>query len=167
MQLIRAAYDALPEGGAYIVIESIIDDARRQNAFGLLMSLNMLIEFGDAFDYTARRLQGLVHRGRIPRVRGDPADRARERRRRLQVGRTRPALVLGFAGGGVAAYPPSSRAMPDSIWASIAWVKTATTASSASGRTREASSTISPSRSGGEPAAANSSQICSRQTPSK
>jgi hypothetical protein len=52
MHLIRAAYDALPEGGAYIVIENIIDDARRQNAFGLLMSLNMLIEFGDSFDFT-------------------------------------------------------------------------------------------------------------------
>jgi precorrin-6B methylase 2 len=51
-QLIKAAYDALPPGGAYIVIENLIDDARRENAFGLLMSLNMLIEFGDAFDYT-------------------------------------------------------------------------------------------------------------------
>jgi predicted O-methyltransferase YrrM len=51
-QLIKAAYDALPEGGAYIVIENIIDDARRENAFGLLMSLNMLIEFGDSFDFT-------------------------------------------------------------------------------------------------------------------
>jgi hypothetical protein len=30
----------------------VIDDARRENAFSLLMSLNMLIEFGDAFDYT-------------------------------------------------------------------------------------------------------------------
>ena len=51
-QLVEAAYDALPQGGAYIVIENIIDDARRENAFGLLMSLNMLIEFGDAFDFT-------------------------------------------------------------------------------------------------------------------
>ena len=51
-QLIKAAYDALPEGGAYIVVENIIDDARRENAFGLLMSLNMLVEFGDAFDFT-------------------------------------------------------------------------------------------------------------------
>lgn len=50
--LIKKAYDALPEGGALIVIENLIDDARRENAFGLLMSLNMLIEFGDAFDYT-------------------------------------------------------------------------------------------------------------------
>ena len=50
--LIKKAYDALPEGGAFIAIENVIDDARRENAFGLLMSLNMLIEFGDAFDYT-------------------------------------------------------------------------------------------------------------------
>jgi len=50
--LIRKAFDALPEGGAFIVIENLIDDARRQNAFGLLMSLNMLIETGDGFDYT-------------------------------------------------------------------------------------------------------------------
>src|SRR5437773_1389849 len=52
MRLIRSAYDALPPGGALVAIEALIDDARRQNVFGLLMSLNMLIEFGDAFDYT-------------------------------------------------------------------------------------------------------------------
>ena len=50
--LIRLAYDSLPPGGAFIVVEALIDDARRENAFGLLMSLNMLIEFGDAFDYS-------------------------------------------------------------------------------------------------------------------
>jgi hypothetical protein len=58
MQLLRAAYDALPDGGALIVIENIIDDARRENAFGLLMSLNMLIEFGDAFDFSGADLRG-------------------------------------------------------------------------------------------------------------
>ncbi len=52
MHLIRAAYDALPEGGALVAIEALIDDSRRENVFGLLMSLNMLIEFGDAFDYS-------------------------------------------------------------------------------------------------------------------
>ncbi len=51
-QLIAKAYDALPEGGAFVAIEALIDDARRENAFGLLMSLNMLVEFGDAFDFT-------------------------------------------------------------------------------------------------------------------
>lgn len=50
--LIKKAYDALPHGGAFIAIENIIDDARREHAFGLMMSLNMLIELGDGFDYT-------------------------------------------------------------------------------------------------------------------
>jgi hypothetical protein len=50
--LVRLAYEALPPGGAFIAIENIIDDARRDNAFGMMMSLNMLIEFGDAFDFT-------------------------------------------------------------------------------------------------------------------
>ena len=53
MHLIQAAYEALPEGGALVVVENIIDDPRRENVFGLMMSLNMLIEFGDAFDFTA------------------------------------------------------------------------------------------------------------------
>jgi predicted O-methyltransferase YrrM len=52
MHLIRAAYNALPPGGALVAVEALIDDARRENVQGLMMSLNMLIEFGDAFDYT-------------------------------------------------------------------------------------------------------------------
>jgi SAM-dependent methyltransferase len=58
MDLIRSAYEALPEGGSFIAIENLIDDARRENAFGLLMSLNMLIEFGDAFDFTGSDFEG-------------------------------------------------------------------------------------------------------------
>jgi len=50
--LIRKAYDALPEGGAFIVLEAIIDDDRSVNAFGLMMSLNMLIETPGGFDFT-------------------------------------------------------------------------------------------------------------------
>lgn len=52
LHLIRSAYEALPPGGALVAIETLIDDARRDNVQGLLMSLNMLIEFGEAFDYT-------------------------------------------------------------------------------------------------------------------
>lgn len=52
--LIGEAYRALPQGGTLIVIEHLIDDARRQNAFGLLLSLNMAVEFGDSFDYTGQ-----------------------------------------------------------------------------------------------------------------
>src|SRR3954447_11708135 len=55
--LLKKAYDALPEGGALIVYEAIIDDDRRSNAFGLLMSLNMLIETPGGFDYTAADCQ--------------------------------------------------------------------------------------------------------------
>jgi precorrin-6B methylase 2 len=51
-KLISKAYDALPKGGALIVIENIIDDERRENAFGLMMSLNMLIETTEGYDFT-------------------------------------------------------------------------------------------------------------------
>src|SRR4051812_39851803 len=34
LHLIRAAYNALPPGGALVVIEALIDDARRQNVMG-------------------------------------------------------------------------------------------------------------------------------------
>jgi hypothetical protein len=50
--LIHKAYGALPVGGALIVVDTVIDDDRRYNAFGLLMSLNMLIETPGGFDYT-------------------------------------------------------------------------------------------------------------------
>jgi hypothetical protein len=56
--LIAKAYEAVSPGGAFVVIENLIDDERRANAFGLLMSLNMLIEFGDAFDYSGADLRG-------------------------------------------------------------------------------------------------------------
>jgi hypothetical protein len=55
--LISKAYDALPDGGAFVVIENIIDDERRENAFGLMMSLNMLIEVGDGFDFTGAQFE--------------------------------------------------------------------------------------------------------------
>jgi O-methyltransferase domain/Dimerisation domain len=55
--LLRKAYAALPEGGALIVYESIIDDDRRANTFGLLMSVNMLIETHDGFDFTGADCQ--------------------------------------------------------------------------------------------------------------
>ena len=52
LRLLRLAYESLPDGGALIVYDSVIDDERRQNAFGLLMSLNMLIETPGGFDYS-------------------------------------------------------------------------------------------------------------------
>ncbi|WP_426419714.1 methyltransferase [Bradyrhizobium genosp. A] len=50
--LLGRVYDALPKGGAVVVYDAIIDDDRRENAFGLMMSLNMLIETPGGFDYT-------------------------------------------------------------------------------------------------------------------
>ncbi|UCS94570.1 methyltransferase [Echinicola marina] len=50
--LIRKAYEALPEGGALVIIENIIDNERRDNTFGLLMSLNMLIETEAGYDFS-------------------------------------------------------------------------------------------------------------------
>lgn len=52
MMLLRKAHQALPDGGALIVYDSMIDDDRRTNSFGMLMSLNMLIETEAGFDYT-------------------------------------------------------------------------------------------------------------------
>jgi hypothetical protein len=51
-QTLKKAYDTLSPGGALIVFDAIIDDERRNNLFGLLMSLNMLIETAKGFDYT-------------------------------------------------------------------------------------------------------------------
>jgi len=53
LMLITKAFNALPKGGALIVIENIIDDDRRENAFGLMMSLNMAIETDEGYDFTA------------------------------------------------------------------------------------------------------------------
>ena len=56
--LIRKAYEALPSGGAFVVYETLIDDDRSKNAFGLMMSLNMLIETPGGFDYTGADCTG-------------------------------------------------------------------------------------------------------------
>ena len=52
LMLMKKAFVALPEGGAFVAIEGIIDDERKKNVFGMMMSLNMLIETGKGFDYT-------------------------------------------------------------------------------------------------------------------
>ncbi len=56
--LLQKAYAALPRGGALIVYDAMIDDARSRNVDGLLMSLNMLIETPGGFDYTAADCRG-------------------------------------------------------------------------------------------------------------
>ena len=56
--LIKKAFDAVPAGGALVVYEALIDDDRSKNAFGLMMSLNMLIETEGGFDYTGADCAG-------------------------------------------------------------------------------------------------------------
>ena len=56
--LVGKAYQALNPGGALVVYDAIIDDDRSKNAFGLLMSLNMLIETPEGFDYTGAECIG-------------------------------------------------------------------------------------------------------------
>jgi hypothetical protein len=52
IHLIQKAFNAVPDGGVFITIENIIDNERKENLFGMMMSLNMLLETGDGFDYT-------------------------------------------------------------------------------------------------------------------
>lgn len=59
--LIQKAYNALPSGGALVVIENIIDDNRSENAFGLMMSLNMLVETHEGYDFSAADFKEWAH----------------------------------------------------------------------------------------------------------
>ena len=72
--LVRKVFEALPEGGAFIAIESLIDDARRRNTFGLFMSLMMLIEFGDAFDFSAAEFRDWCREAGFSRLKTIPLD---------------------------------------------------------------------------------------------
>jgi cyclopropane fatty-acyl-phospholipid synthase-like methyltransferase len=70
--LLAKAYAALPKGGALIVYEAIIDDERRENAIGLLMSLNMLIETTGGFDFTGADCQTWMREAGFSRTRVEP-----------------------------------------------------------------------------------------------
>jgi hypothetical protein len=70
--LIGKAYEALPNGGALIIHEAIIDDERRRNAFGLLMSLNMMIETKGGFDFTGADCRGWMHEAGFKETRVEP-----------------------------------------------------------------------------------------------
>lgn len=69
--LITKAFNAIPEGGALVVYEAIIDDERSQNAFGLLMSLNMLIETPGGFDYTGSDCAGWMKEAGFSEIRAE------------------------------------------------------------------------------------------------
>ena len=67
ISMLEKVYARLPQGGAFVVIENIIDNERRQNTFGLLMSLNMLIENGDAFDMSFNDFQNFAKKAGFSR----------------------------------------------------------------------------------------------------
>jgi SAM-dependent methyltransferase len=71
-QLVRRAYDALPEGGALVVYDAMIDDDRRTHAPGLLISLTMLIETPGGFDYTHADGIGWLREAGFRDVRAEP-----------------------------------------------------------------------------------------------
>jgi hypothetical protein len=71
-ELLARSYEALNEGGCLIVYDSVIDDERRQNAFGLLMSLNMLIETPGGFDYTGKQCEEWMTEAGFREVRIEP-----------------------------------------------------------------------------------------------
>jgi hypothetical protein len=71
-ELLAKSYQALHAGGCLIVYDTVIDDDRRRNAFGLLMSLNMLIETPGGFDYTGRQCQGWMIEAGFREVRVEP-----------------------------------------------------------------------------------------------
>lgn len=72
MMLLRKAHAALPPKGALIVHEALIDDARKRNAFGLLMSLNMLIETHGGFDFTGADCRKWMKEAGFSRSRVEP-----------------------------------------------------------------------------------------------
>lgn len=72
--LVRKAFETLPDQGVFIAIEAFIDDARRTNTFGLFMSLTMLIEFGDAFDFSIAEFRGWCREAGFARFETIPLD---------------------------------------------------------------------------------------------
>jgi len=70
--LLGKAFDALPKGGAVVVYDAIIDDDRRENTFGLMMSLNMLIETAGGFDYTGEDCQAWMREVGFSKTRVEP-----------------------------------------------------------------------------------------------
>lgn len=71
-ELVRKAYEALPPGGALVIHDAMIDDERRENVGGLLMSLNMLVETRHGFDYTGADCKQWLREAGFRAVRQEP-----------------------------------------------------------------------------------------------
>jgi hypothetical protein len=68
-QLLAKARSALSKDGVLIVYDQMIDDERRSNAAGLLMSLNMLVRTRGGYDYTGAECIGWMREAGFTQVR--------------------------------------------------------------------------------------------------
>jgi hypothetical protein len=59
----------LPKGGVLIIYDQLIDDERRKNTAGLLMSLSMLVGTRGGFDYTGTDCIGWMRAAGFAEVR--------------------------------------------------------------------------------------------------
>jgi hypothetical protein len=66
------AFDGLSKGSAVVVYDAIIDGDRRENAFGFMMSLNMLIETAGGLDYTGQDCQPWMREVGFSKTRVEP-----------------------------------------------------------------------------------------------
>ena len=70
--LLEKAYRALPDGGAVIVYDPLIDDARSADSHGLLSSLNMLIETKGGSEYTGAECVAWLQQAGFREMRIEP-----------------------------------------------------------------------------------------------
>ena len=70
--LIAKAYRALPPGGALIVYDPLIDDARSSDAHCLLSSLNMLIETSGGSEYTGADCKEWMRQAGFVEINAEP-----------------------------------------------------------------------------------------------
>ena len=70
--LLTKAHQALAPGGALIVYERLIDDARRSNTPGLISSLNMLVMTASGFDFSGADCARWMQAAGFQRIRTEP-----------------------------------------------------------------------------------------------
>jgi O-methyltransferase domain len=71
-RIFEKARHAVPEGGAVIVCEALIDDGRRTNAHALLTSLHMLLQTAAGFESAIAECAGWMHEAGFARTQPIP-----------------------------------------------------------------------------------------------
>jgi ketosteroid isomerase-like protein/SAM-dependent methyltransferase len=70
--LLRKAYDALPPGGTLLIYDLLIDDERRRHAFGLLISLHMMVDLPGGGEYTGAQARRWLAEAGFAEARVEP-----------------------------------------------------------------------------------------------